>query len=128
MPISGRIQVSLNPKLLSLAEEKGVLIDTGRSAFGSYVWDGVSIATSTRHWNIWDDDYDVQRFSDSMILHEIAHWMVANEHQRSLPEWGLDQFYLKVGEIVPGILSKDEQKYLEKKAMIQTEKLERLFK
>lgn len=118
---------TIGSKLLELAEKAGVVIDTTRSAFGSYVWDGKTIASHTHHWNEWDIKYDIQHFSNEFLLHEVAHFMVANTYQRSLPEYGLDQHYLKRGEIVPGILFRKEKLYLEKKARIQTEKLEKLI-
>lgn len=117
----------MDPKLIRFCSENNIPIDTERSALGSYIWDGKSIAALTHHWNEWENKYDVQYFSYSFILHEIAHYLVASEYQRSLPEYGLDQYYLKRGEIISGVLPKKQQKYLEKKARIKTYKLENLL-
>jgi hypothetical protein len=73
----------MNPKVQQLANHFGVKL-AYRSATGSHVFDGKSIAMSGGSTGTYRRD-----FSDHDLLHDIAHYAVASPEQRDLPEYGL---------------------------------------
>lgn len=76
--------------VLQIAELLGIkLVD--RDAALTWIYNGQDIALwYTR--NLWFDDESTRKkvyFTDHDILHELCHWIVADECQRDLPEYGL---------------------------------------
>src|ERR1700729_2872477 len=101
----------MHPMIPQLAKRYGVqlseriAIDTnnGLPPFFKYsdaIYNGKDLATRVQNWKCaYDNDYNVYKEViiktevveqlDHMLLHDIAHYVVAKEEQRDLPEFGL---------------------------------------
>lgn len=90
-----------------------------RSCTNNYVWNGRNLAT---RYHIWNSGH-IRKFyaiSDFQLCHELAHWLVADSTQRTLPEYGLailGEFGANGGQesetFQSGILPTEEQEYQE---------------
>lgn len=69
----------VKPKIVEVARRAGVKLSV-RNMNGKYTWNGKTIALLNR--------YDVTR-SDSDILHDVAHYLIASKRRRKCPEFGL---------------------------------------
>jgi hypothetical protein len=87
----------LHPKVVELANQFGVKL-ANRSCFDSNAFDGetIALAFTKGRWELNEDpakDVHIQisshYFSDHEVLHEIAHFVVAEPEQKDLPEYGL---------------------------------------
>ncbi len=76
-----------SPAVLQLAKNLGANLSE-RDAHASYAFDGQTIATHKRRY-LDDDLYEIVPLTDHDILHELGHWVMAEECQRDLPEFGL---------------------------------------
>lgn len=100
--------------IVELAERYGVVI-ADRSATGSHIWDGETIAD---HYH---SGYDGSKkdFDKEFLCHELAHWIIAPEEQRKLPEYGYPSLFdfdlKKVKQIVPFDLMDRQEKWALKK-------------
>ncbi len=66
-----------NEILSAYAEHLGIPLDPSERDTSEPMWDGATLWTYTFSANGWD------------LAHEIAHWIVASDSQRAMPNYGL---------------------------------------
>lgn len=83
----------MDPAIKVLAETYSVPL-SDRSCYRSYLWNGKTLATKWQR-EVWSANYDTlesveppQEIEDFTMLHEIAHYVVAEEVEREFPEYG----------------------------------------
>jgi hypothetical protein len=99
----------MHPMIPQLAKRYGVqlsdriAIDTNNGLpptfkYSNAIYNGKDLATRVQNWEcVYDDDDNVKEVIktkvvdqlDHMLLHDIAHYVVAKEEQKDLPEFGL---------------------------------------
>lgn len=105
-------------KILEFCRQNNVPV-SDRSCTGSYMWDGRTIA-------LYRSDSEVEGktpLHPADVVHEIAHFLVADPVEREFPDWGCNLFgffgasggyvYYREPEKFEGVLTKEEQQWRE---------------
>lgn len=81
----------MDTRILSLFSRYGMPVSE-RSVIDDFLWNGENLGL--RRGANYSDEKDMYlstRYIDGwQIVHELAHWLIAEEWQRSLPEFGMD--------------------------------------
>lgn len=78
----------MHPIIQKVADILGIAL-ADRNANDSWVWDGQTLATWSKYSSYDGIEERKRDFTDTWLLHEMGHWIVAKPWQRDLPEYGL---------------------------------------